>query len=246
MEMKEETKLRIISDSDFYKLSQEDISHFVKLKQNFSYFQWADAHQLMKNFDPNAEVKEAWFEHFSLLTNEQGTFTHVITKKFPYQITANSSFVEVFVTFKGKVEKEIYPILDYRNQDIPNPTMTQVNKALKRAFVKALAKHGLGLYIYRGEDLPDEPIITLKELEKLEVMIDSLDNLVNQKTTTALIERTNKILKQDFAHLNLKPITKIESMTKEQYGLFLRVLNDAKMKAEDTEKEKKKEQKAKK
>lgn len=246
MESTEEVKLRIISDSDFYKLSQEDISHLVKFKQNFSYFQWADAHQLMKNFDPSAEVSEAWFEHFSLLTNEQGTFTHLVVKKLPYQITANSSFVEVFVTFKGKTEKEIYPILDYRNQDVACPTMTQVNKALKRGFVKALAKHGLGLYIYRGEDLPDEPIITLKELEKLEVMIESLDKQVERETTNTLIERTNEILKQDFAHMNLKPVTKLSNMTKEQYGLFLRVLNAAKMKAEDAEKEKKKEQKAKK
>jgi hypothetical protein len=31
-----------------------------------------------------------------------------------------------------------------------------VNKAIQRSLTKACARHGLGLYVYAGEDLPEE------------------------------------------------------------------------------------------
>ena len=48
--------------------------------------------------------------------------------------------------------------MDFRNKPIPAEQITSVdaNKSLKRCLVKACALHGLGLYIYRGEDLPEE------------------------------------------------------------------------------------------
>jgi hypothetical protein len=46
------------------------------------------------------------------------------------------------------------PVMDYRNQPIPNPNAFQVNTAMQRCLAKAIALHGIGLYIYNGEDLP--------------------------------------------------------------------------------------------
>lgn len=234
----EQLKAVIISDSDFYKMNQIEIKDYVKKKGNFDYFPWSDAHQLMKEYDPNAEVSETWFEHHDLLTHESQSF--LITKKHPYQKTENSSYVEVFVTFKGKTEKEIFPVLDFRNQDVANPSMTQVNKALKRAFVKALAKHGLGLYIYRGEDLPDEPYITLKDLENTEKIIASLDALSGMETKETLIKRANAQIAQEFSQAGLQPIKSLEKMTNSQHGIFKRVLATALNKAEDEAKKAKK------
>jgi hypothetical protein len=48
------------------------------------------------------------------------------------------------------------PVMDYRNKAIPNPDAFAVNTAMQRCLAKAIALHGLGLYIYAGEDLPDE------------------------------------------------------------------------------------------
>ena len=47
--------------------------------------------------------------------------------------------------------------MNNRNQSIPvnDVTSTEVNKAIQRSLTKAIARHGLGLYIYAGEDLPD-------------------------------------------------------------------------------------------
>ena len=47
--------------------------------------------------------------------------------------------------------------MDFRNASIPaeKVTSTDVNKAIQRSLTKACARHGLGLYIYAGEDLPE-------------------------------------------------------------------------------------------
>ena len=49
------------------------------------------------------------------------------------------------------------PVMDARNQSIPFDAVrsTDVNKAIQRSLTKACARHGLGLYIYAGEDLPE-------------------------------------------------------------------------------------------
>ena len=65
-----------------------------------------------------------------------------------------NAFVEVTVTVEGISATELYPVTDYKNNAISNPDAFQVNTALQRALVKAIAYHGLGHYIYAGEDLP--------------------------------------------------------------------------------------------
>ena len=53
---------------------------------------------------------------------------------------------------------EYLPVMDYRNQSISADkiTSTDANKAIQRSLTKAVARHGLGLYIYAGEDLPED------------------------------------------------------------------------------------------
>jgi hypothetical protein len=48
------------------------------------------------------------------------------------------------------------PVMDYRNKAIPKPDAFAVNTAIMRCMTKALALHGLGLYLYSGEDVPEE------------------------------------------------------------------------------------------
>lgn len=48
------------------------------------------------------------------------------------------------------------PIMDMRNNAILSPKMTDVNKTIMRCLTKNLAMFGLGLYIYAGEDLPED------------------------------------------------------------------------------------------
>ena len=72
----------------------------------------------------------------------------------PYLATEAGVFVEVAVTVQGVTLSQIHPVLDGRNRPILAPTAFDINTSLQRCLVKAIALHGLGLYIYAGEDLP--------------------------------------------------------------------------------------------
>jgi hypothetical protein len=52
--------------------------------------------------------------------------------------------------------------MDFRNQPIPNPNAYQVNTSMQRCLAKAISLHGIGLYIYAGENLPivDQDIVS--------------------------------------------------------------------------------------
>jgi hypothetical protein len=56
------------------------------------------------------------------------------------------------------------PVMDFYNRAIANPDAYQVNTAMQRCLAKAISLHGIGLYIYAGEDLPEEETKT-KESE---------------------------------------------------------------------------------
>jgi hypothetical protein len=64
--------------------------------------------------------------------------------------------VFVTVTMFNKPMTCQLPVMDYRNKAIPKPDAFAVNTAIMRCMTKALALHGLGLYLYSGEDVPEE------------------------------------------------------------------------------------------
>lgn len=75
-----------------------------------------------------------------------------------YHTDGRTCWVKVGVTVDGLEHIEYLPIMDYNNKSIPLERVTSMdaNKAIQRATAKACARHGLGLYIYAGEDLPEE------------------------------------------------------------------------------------------
>ncbi|CAM8361925.1 Single-strand annealing protein SAK3 [Candidatus Methylopumilus planktonicus] len=78
------------------------------------------------------------------------------------------------VTAFGKSRIAQLPVMDFRNQAIPNPNAYQVNTAMQRCLAKAISLHGIGLYIYAGEDLPtvDQDIERL--YTELEICLDPI------------------------------------------------------------------------
>lgn len=63
------------------------------------------------------------------------------------------------VTAFGKTMTAQLPVMDYRNKAIINPDAFAVNTAMQRCLAKAISLHGIGLYIYAGEDLPEDDIV---------------------------------------------------------------------------------------
>ena len=77
--------------------------------------------------------------------------------------------------------------MDNRNNAVrvESVTLTAVNKAIQRAFVKACARHGLGLYIYAGEDLPDDD----KTLPNVKEIMNKADTLAMVKLDQAAFDK---------------------------------------------------------
>lgn len=125
-----------VSDNYFARLNAVNVNDAVEKKGGFSYLSWPYAVAQLRLADPGA-------------TWEVRRFNGI-----PFLITEAGVFVEVAVTVQGITLSQIHPVLDGRNRPLLAPTAFDINTSLQRCLVKAIALHGLGLYIYAGEDLP--------------------------------------------------------------------------------------------
>lgn len=123
----------------FEKLNAINVNDRTEKKGNLTYLSWAWAWgELMKNYpDSSSRVYES----------EQG---------WNYHTDGKTAWVKCGVTVEGQEVIEYLPVMDNRNNSIPLDKITSrnVNDAIQRCITKAIARHGLGLYIYAGEDLP--------------------------------------------------------------------------------------------
>ena len=117
-------------------------------KNGLTYLAWAWAWRKVKENFPKAS--------YTIYENADGLFYHTDGK---------TCWVKTGVTIEGLELIEYLPVMDARNKSIPLDAVTSfdVNKAIQRSLTKACARHGLGLYIYAGEDLPDEAPATEPE-----------------------------------------------------------------------------------
>ena len=122
-----------IKPSAFERLAAVNVSEKIEKKNGFSYLSWAWAWDQLMRLDPDA------------------SYDYPEPKTF-----GETMMVYCTVTAFGKSRTAHLPVMDYKNRPIANPDAFQVNTAMQRCFVKAIALHGLGLYIYAGEDVPKQ------------------------------------------------------------------------------------------
>ena len=159
----------------FNTLYNVDVSAKLGKKMGLSYLSWADAWAELKKRYPEAEYKiytrkviTKIEKKYQLEGGDVKTVEETYENDIPYFSDGRTCFVKVGVIIDGDEEVEIFPVRTNKNTSISVDmiTMVDVNKALQRAFVKACARHGLGLYVYAGEDLPEDKRINLKDLIK--------------------------------------------------------------------------------
>ena len=119
-------------------LLKKNVNEHVEKKNGLSYLSWAWAWAEALRADPTATYKVEMFGDKCFM-DINGT-----------------AMVFVTATMFGKPMTCQLPVMDYRNKAIPNPDAFAVNTAIMRCMTKALALHGLGMYLYSGEDLPEE------------------------------------------------------------------------------------------
>jgi hypothetical protein len=120
-----------------------DLSKHIEKKNGLSYLSWAFAWAEALKADPTATF------HVDTFQRADGT-------TIPYMDINGTAMVWVRTTLFGKEMTCMLPVMDHRNKPIQNPDAFQVNTAIMRCLTKCLAMHGLGLYIYAGEDLPED------------------------------------------------------------------------------------------
>lgn len=154
-------------------LLKTNVNGHVEKKNGLSYLSWAWAWAEALKADPKATFKVEMFGDKC------------------YMEINGTAMVWVTVTMFDKPMSCQLPVMDFRNKAIPNPDAFAVNTAIMRCMTKALSLHGLGLYIYAGDDLPEEPkkIITTpnqgaqdnvseQDMEELRDLADLLNEMV--------------------------------------------------------------------
>lgn len=124
----------------FKQLNDINVNDKTEDKNGLTYLSWAWAWGEVKKLFPDSTYK--------IYENKD---------EWNYFTDGKTCWVKTGVTINGIEHIEELPVMDFRNKSIlaENVTSFDVNKAIQRSLTKACARHGLGLYIYAGEDLPE-------------------------------------------------------------------------------------------
>ena len=159
--------------SIFETLNSINVGDHIEKKNGLSYLAWAWAWAEVKKKYPTAT--------YTIYENADG---------WNYHTDGKTAWVKTGVTIEGLEHIEYLPVMDMRNRSIPleNLTSFDVNKAIQRSLTKACARHGLGLYIYAGEDLPESEKPTEKPTERpkapavsRQIMLDKIYSVATRK-----------------------------------------------------------------
>ena len=195
-------------------LLKKNVNEHVEKKNGLSYLSWAWAWAEALKADAKASYKIEMFGDKCFM-DINGT-----------------AMVFVTVTMFDKPMTCQLPVMDYRNKAIPNPDAFAVNTAIMRCMTKALALHGLGLYLYSGEDVPEEgdkfekiiisptqgaqeniPIDELRYLEEVAIELIAMCEQGDPKAAWDKLEGENLDAEQKIALWTLLP-SKVRSALK--------------------------------
>lgn len=211
--------------SVFQTLSAIDVSGKTEKKSNLTYLSWAWAWGELKKLYPDASYTIYENEIDDLLIHGEQAFP--IKRTVNYFTDGRTAWVKVGVTVDGQEHIEMLPVMDHRNKSIALNALDSfaVNKTIQRALTKAIARHGLGLYIYAGEDLPE----TVKEEKQSEQVLAALQSALN------VYQKANGVnLTQTFDDLNeltkgaVKDVQTFQAVNDNQKAYIINYLNTTK------------------
>jgi hypothetical protein len=198
----------------FEELYAVNVNDHTEGRNGFTYVSWPFAWAEVKKRFPDST--------YTVYENAEGN---------NYHNDGRTCWVKTGVTVNGIEHIEYLPIMDFRNKSIPYEDVTSfdVNKAIQRSLTKACARHGLGLYIYAGEDLPEaEAEVAKKMAEK----ITDKDVKVFKAFLDSVGANEENILKA-YNHKSL------EEFTQGEYTAVKNKINEQRLAKEKEEKAKK-------
>ena len=206
-------------DNYFNDLYAVNVNGHTEKKNNLTYLSWAWAWGEIKKRHPDAT--------YTVYENADG---------WNYHTDGRTCWVKTGVTVNGIEHIEYLPVMDYKNKSIPveNVTSFDVNKAIQRSLTKACARHGLGLYIYAGEDLPEEEAAEKQDASR------NAKNIAANNIISALAKARGKsdaeILNALMRQISKPEGTTIESLEYDDLMDAIKILNDWRLKVDGSKK----------
>ena len=182
--------------TNFEELSNINVNEYTEKKGNLTYLSWSNAWGEVKKRRPDAK--------YDIKKNENG-LPFFYAQGIGYMVMTD-------VTIEDETLEMWLPVMDYKNKAMLEPTMTDINKALMRCLAKNLAMFGLGLYIYKGEDLPSEEDRAEQQERKAE------KQPITAVMVIALRGRFEENGVSEEEVIKLYKIDKLESMTLKQHN----------------------------
>jgi hypothetical protein len=156
----------------YKKLSKVNVNDKTEAKNGLTYLSWAWAWGVLKENYPTAT--------YIVYENKDG---------WNYFTDGKTAWVKTGVIVEGLEHIEYLPVMDFRNKSITldNLTSFDVNKSIQRSLTKAISRHGLGLYIFAGEDLPEDSTPNT-EFKANQMVVKDKDEKVRENTVLQLNE----------------------------------------------------------
>ena len=171
----------------FEELNGVNVSDKIEKKNGLSYLSWAYAWGELKKKYPDSNYR-----------------IYEIAEGWNYFSDGRTCWVKTGVTVNGIEHIEYLPVMDFKNKSIPANAVTSfdVNKAIQRSLTKAVARHGLGLYIYAGEDLREEsgetPAPVKTTTPKKTTPAPKAEPKTEEKTEKKVISEESKKIRREF------------------------------------------------
>jgi hypothetical protein len=144
----------------------------------------------------------AWAVDQLLRADPQASWEYAEPKVFG----GNTMMVFCTVTAFGKRMTAQLPVMNHKNQPIADPDSFQINVAMQRCLAKAIALHGLGLYIYSGEDVPPEepkaeppaPKVTEARIKEMKAALTACKGKAELRETFKALEPVEQTVVKEF------------------------------------------------
>lgn len=206
-------------DNYFNDLYGVNVNGHTEKKNNLTYLSWAWAWGEIKKKHPDAT--------YTVYENADG---------WNYHTDGYTCWVKTGVTVNGIEHIEYLPVMDYKNKSIPAERVTSydVNKSIQRSLTKACARHGLGLYIYAGEDLPEEEAAEKQDTSR-NARNTAANNIISG-LAKARGKSDGEILNALMRQISKPEGTTIESLEYNDLMDAIKILNDWRLKVDGSKK----------
>lgn len=144
----------------FEKLSAINVNKYVEKKNGLTYLSWAFAWSEVKKNCPSATYsigETEYDEHTGFMCHTSVTIENETLQMWlPVMDSKNQSMKKLPYSYQTR----------YGQKEVAAATTFDINKTIMRCLVKNLAMFGLGIYIYAGEDMPQETEVVSSKTPK--------------------------------------------------------------------------------